>query len=1005
MQLQTIRSLSACLLAILVCSTQAEPLLSNLDQSRQNAKPSPFNSGNGKAVDFRIDGDHAFALSEVVLRLKLTKDSRPVLRVVEMTPDTLFPIALNQAAGLNGALSLGQNAIELKPTANADREGIVNVAFAPNQELLLWPGVTYRLALSTDTNGDGMLWLAGGQPIGKDGNAEHAGQSYGKGAPISWNAPSEVVNLYELRGEWSEKARKRPRTGGPPPAQEYAEIAGIYPHMAMFNSASPGECGIGAVVNWADRLWAVTYSPYHQLGSTDKLFQIDRDHHIYVHPESVGGTPANRMIHEESGQLLIGPYLIDTERRVRVIPPRKMPGRLTGTARHLTDPANKVYYASMEEAFYEVDVHTLEVTQIHGDTRVAKSKGFAHGNHGKGLYSGQGRVVYSNNGGNGHGSTRKLNTIPDQVGSLNEWDGTSWREVRRTGFLDVSGPGGIRGNTNPEIDPVWAIGWDFRSVILKVLDGGTWHTYRLPKASHTMDGPHGYNTEWPRIGEIGSDTERLIYVHGMFWRMPNAFSTNQATGLRPRSTYLKMVSDSTKWGDRIVFACNDLSNEKQAIRLNPRKIRGELTPSISHANLWFVEPEQIDNFGIPIGRGSVWMNDTVEADKPSDAYQFAGWDHQILHLSHGTEEPVRFTIELDSIGNGQWESWKSLEVPASGYLPVSLATPPDAEWIRLRADRAAKQVIATFHHANTDKRATSAAPMFDGVARPGDDATSGLVRIKSTDGAPLAFATDDGYYEMGTDMILRSVDDPAGAESLRKIANIPAPIEGPGGLSADAASVIYIDEEGGKRYRLPRGHPDFEANDSARIDREVCRERNLFNAYGTFYELPYRNAGGFALIRPITTHNRRIKDYCSWRGLFVMTGIDRTTTNERIVRSEDGQASVWLGVVDELWKMGKAVGVGGPWKDTVVNAAEPSDPYLMTGYDRKTLTLSHQHPSQVTIDVQVDVTGYGDWKSYRSFVVSDSGPVVHEFPDDFNAYWVRTVSSAATTATAQFTYE
>ena len=33
-------------------------------------------------------------------------------------------------------------------------------------------------------------------------------------------------------------------------------------------------------------------------------------------------------------------------------------------------------------------------------------------------------------------------------------------------------------------------------VILKVLDAGAWHTYRLPKASHTMDGPHGYNTEW-----------------------------------------------------------------------------------------------------------------------------------------------------------------------------------------------------------------------------------------------------------------------------------------------------------------------------------------------------------------------------------------------------------------------------------------------------------------------------------------------------------------------------
>ena len=319
--------------------------------------------------------------------------------------------------------------------------------------------------------------------------------------------------LYEVRGRWSDRSDpERDLSAKTPPNRvTMRSFRASIRTWQCSTRASPGECGIGAVVNWADRLWAVTYSPGATLGSTDKLFQIDRDHHIYVHPESVGGTPANRMIHEESGQLLIGPYLIDEDRHVRVIPPRKMPGRLTGTARHLTDPANKVYYASMEEAFYEVNVRTLEVTQIHGDTRVTRSKGFAHGNHGKGLYSGQGRVIYSNNGGHGHNGNhvRKLNQDFKQVGSLNQWDGKAWSEVHRTGFLDVSGPGGIRGNRNPETDPVWAIGWDYRSVVLKVLDKGKWHTYRLPKASHTMDGPHGFNTEWPRIGEIGSDTERL----------------------------------------------------------------------------------------------------------------------------------------------------------------------------------------------------------------------------------------------------------------------------------------------------------------------------------------------------------------------------------------------------------------------------------------------------------------------------------------------------------------
>ena len=41
-----------------------------------------------------------------------------------------------------------------------------------------------------------------------------------------------------------------------------------------------------------------------------------------------------------------------------------MSGRHTGNARHLTDPSNKIYYGTMEEGFYEVDVNTLEVKEL-----------------------------------------------------------------------------------------------------------------------------------------------------------------------------------------------------------------------------------------------------------------------------------------------------------------------------------------------------------------------------------------------------------------------------------------------------------------------------------------------------------------------------------------------------------------------------------------------------------------------------------------------------------------
>ena len=66
-------------------------------------------------------------------------------------------------------------------------------------------------------------------------------------------------------------------------AQE--EYSGIYPHLAFFNNEP--ECGTGAVVPWADRLWVVTYAPHAPKGSSDKLYEITPDLHQIVRPESI----------------------------------------------------------------------------------------------------------------------------------------------------------------------------------------------------------------------------------------------------------------------------------------------------------------------------------------------------------------------------------------------------------------------------------------------------------------------------------------------------------------------------------------------------------------------------------------------------------------------------------------------------------------------------------------------------------------------------------------------
>lgn len=226
------------------------------------------------------------------------------------------------------------------------------------------------------------------------------------------------------------------------------EIAGIDPRLAMFNDGN--ECGTGAVVPWADRLWVVTYSLHNPKDSSDKLYEITPDRRQIIRPECIGGTPANRLIHRESRQLFIGPYAIDAAGRVRVIPYTAMFGRPTGTARHFSDPANKVYYASMKEGLYEVDVHTLAVTELFrdeavpGDFRRAALPAY----HGKGLYSGQGVLVYANNGEHGPAARTRPET---PSGVLASWDGRAdaWTVVRRDQFTEVTGPSGILGATNP----------------------------------------------------------------------------------------------------------------------------------------------------------------------------------------------------------------------------------------------------------------------------------------------------------------------------------------------------------------------------------------------------------------------------------------------------------------------------------------------------------------------------------------------------------------------------
>ncbi|MBK8094658.1 MAG: hypothetical protein IPK32_22490 [Verrucomicrobiaceae bacterium] len=754
-------------------------------------------------------------------------------------------------------------------------------------------------------------------------------------------------------------------------------ISGIYPSLAMFNNE--GECGTGAVVPWADRLWVITYGPHLPFGSSDKLYEITPELSQIVRPESVGGTPANRMIHTESQQLFIGPYVIDAERKVRVIPPSIMPGRLTGNARHLTDPVGKIYYATMEEGLYEVDVKTLAVKNFIRDGNGVK-KGFKvetplsdlnsqlPGYHGKGLYTSQGRVIYANNGDR---DKRVLTDPTTPSGALGEWTGSGdWQLVRRNQFTEVTGPGGIHGSDAKA--PVWSIGWDAKSLILMLLDGGKWQSFRLPKVSHSYDGAHGWNTEWPRIRDIGEDN-LLMTMHGAFWSFPKTFSAANTNGIRARSAYLKVIGDFTRWNDRLVFGCDDSAKSEF---LNKRSVKGKIDSiGQSQSNLWFTSPETPNKLGPAHASGAVWLHDSVKAGDESDPFLVEGWKHRgVWHIDHTTGESKRIDITSDE------------------------------EWLTVKAEKDCKDFSVLITLSNGESRGTEPDAIFDGIARIGDEnAQTGLFRPRGENKRTLSLATKDGYYEMGADLALKRVEDAKAKAFVEKAVALPKNV-----IMLDEASVLVVDDRG-RRWRLPRASKAYDGPTNAselRVCREVATERDMLSACGTFFELPAENADGFAKIRPICSHNLRVTDFGGYRGLFIMSGIKSDAkASDHILRSDDGKAALWAGAIDDLWKLGKPRGEGGPWKSTKVKAGQKSDPYLMWAYDQRTLTLSHDQNEPVSFHIELDLTGTGLWVTHKQHEISPGEEIAFTFDPAIQARWLRVTTDKACAATAWLKYE
>jgi hypothetical protein len=435
----------------------------------------------------------------------------------------------------------------------------------------------------------------------------------------------------------------------PAAAAAQSRFAGL-PNVGLkSNTQGPrSECGVGALMPWADALWAITYNSHKQATGTGlSLYRID-DKFEAAEVHQHNGTHANRLVHRPSNQVFIGPYAIDDKGNHRFLP-TLAEHRLTTTMPHLTDPANRVYFLTMEGLLFEHDVNTHESRQI--DDLVQRFQ-IKQRPHFKGGFCSQGRMAVTNNG---------FYEFGDNQAGLFEFDGKSWRALSRKPHMDVAARGDFGG-------VLFATGWDESSVLFWALVKGQWQRYRLPKSSNRFN--HAWQTEWMRIREV--ETEHfLMDIFGMFYELQPLAFEGRIWGVKPICAHLRTIPDYCPFRGLLALGGNEGSPNA-----NNNPLGGQ-----PQSGIWFGKTDDLWQWGKPTGWGGPWRKADVIAGEPSDPFLMTGFDKKVLHLL--ADKACRFLIEVDVLGDGSWVPYESVAVSQGPYAHHVFPAGFSAHWVRL----------------------------------------------------------------------------------------------------------------------------------------------------------------------------------------------------------------------------------------------------------------------------------------------------------------------------------
>jgi len=123
-------------------------------------------------------------------------------------------------------------------------------------------------------------------------------------------------------------------------------------------------------------------------------------------------------------------------------------------------------------------------------------------------------------------------------------------------------------------------------------------------------------------------------------------------------------------------------------------------------------------------------------------------------------------------------------------------------------------------------------------------------------------------------------------------------------------------------------------------------------------------------------------------GLLVLSGTGAGVGPDGHFFDDGAGPGLWFGAIDDLWRLGKPAEVGGPLYGTPVEPRRPSDPYLMTGYDRKSISPWHHADTAVEFWLEQDFDNTG-FRPFKRLTVPPGKIVTYRFPDGFQAHWLR----------------